>query len=314
MGTLIRCSRADVSEELARRSHQGTSMSPEKRGKDAVTGYTNHVGEVAAEFEKWATDENREAMTAGLEEWRAGYAKRLQDCWSAHSRCISTMITGPSGFPVRRAQKANTSADNRLSELLEWSARRLKRLRGSYDPRRIAKRPIKAGDSDAVERLEAKIKAATELQEIMKAANRVLRRKSLDDAGKVSALVEMGLSETNANKLMLPDFAGRVGFPPYELSNNNANIRRMKGRLETIKAAQAAPDVEDREEKGVIICENREEDRLQLIFPGKPSESVRSLLKSRGFRWSRRFGAWQRQLTNNARYAVKVIIDQIETQ
>lgn len=40
-------------------------------------------------------------------------------------------------------------------------------------------------------------------------------------------------------------------------------------------------------------------DREKLI------EATRSILKSNGFRWSPSQGAWQRQLTNNARYALK---------
>lgn len=31
-----------------------------------------------------------------------------------------------------------------------------------------------------------------------------------------------------------------------------------------------------------------------MIFPDKPSEEVRKILKSNGFRWSPTYGAWQR--------------------
>lgn len=59
------------------------------------------------------------------------------------------------------------------------------------------------------------------------------------------------------------------------------------------------------------IVEDTTDNRLRLIFPDKPDEATRALLKSYGFRWSPHTGAWQRQLTNNARYAVKQILSKI---
>lgn len=57
---------------------------------------------------------------------------------------------------------------------------------------------------------------------------------------------------------------------------------------------------------------NKDENRLQLIFPEKPEENVRAVLKSHGFRWSNRFGAWQRQLTENAVSAVWTVVNKLD--
>ena len=57
---------------------------------------------------------------------------------------------------------------------------------------------------------------------------------------------------------------------------------------------------------------NTEENRLQLVFDGKPDENVRNILKSNGFRWSGRFKAWQRQLTENAIAAVWHVVDKLD--
>ena len=43
-------------------------------------------------------------------------------------------------------------------------------------------------------------------------------------------------------------------------------------------------------------------------FADKPDEALRGLLKKRGFKWSPRFHAWQRQLTSNAVHAAKEIL------
>ena len=48
-----------------------------------------------------------------------------------------------------------------------------------------------------------------------------------------------------------------------------------------------------------------EADRLQILFDEKPDEETRAALKSNGFRWSPRYNAWQRQLTQNAESAAR---------
>ena len=52
---------------------------------------------------------------------------------------------------------------------------------------------------------------------------------------------------------------------------------------------------------------NTEANRLQIFFEDKPDEATREALKSNGFRWSPKAGAWQRQLTSNAYYAADYV-------
>jgi hypothetical protein len=115
--------------------------------------------------------------------------------------------------------------------------------------------------------------------------------------------------------LLQGDYMGRVGFADYVLTNNGANIRRMKERVAELTTRNAAraeltEDVE-REVNGVRYIENTAAERIQLIFPGKPAESVRDLLKSYGFRWAPSEGAWQRQLTANGQAAAALILDKL---
>ena len=72
-------------------------------------------------------------------------------------------------------------------------------------------------------------------------------------------------------------------------------------------------DRENKEEEeiqfeGGRVVKNYSEDRVQIVFDTKPQPDVISNLKHNGFRWSPRFSAWQRQLTNNAFYAVTRVI------
>lgn len=126
-----------------------------------------------------------------------------------------------------------------------------------------------------------------------------------------------------AHKLLEPDFAGRIGIPAYSLQNNLANIKRIQGRIAELEARERVKEVlraegeelterNAREFKGGRLVENLELDRIQLLFPGKPSDTIRTLLKANGFRWAPSEGAWQRQLTNNARSAARNVIARIE--
>ena len=61
------------------------------------------------------------------------------------------------------------------------------------------------------------------------------------------------------------------------------------------------------------VEQNEELNRLQLFFDGKPSEEIRSILKSNGYKWSGKNVCWQRQLTPNARRNVSYILNKIKS-
>gem|GEM_PF-211112 len=88
-------------------------------------------------------------------------------------------------------------------------------------------------------------------------------------------------------------------FESYQLTNNNAEIRRVKTRIEQL-SKQAQREFSGWEFDGGRVEMNREDNRLQVFFDGKPDADTRAELKSSGFRWAPSVGAWQRQLTDNA--------------
>ena len=55
------------------------------------------------------------------------------------------------------------------------------------------------------------------------------------------------------------------------------------------------------EADGCEVVDNIEQQRVQILFPGKPSAEIISYLKSNGFRWSPYNKAWQRQNTPEGR-------------
>ena len=154
---------------------------------------------------------------------------------------------------------------------------------------------IYLGDDDAVERLDAKLADLEKKQEMMKETNKLIRSKKLSEIEKHDKLIELGYSEDGIREVFTPNYMGNIGFPSYSITNNGANIRRVKEQLEKAKRMKVT---EDKEYKigDVRIVENYQENRLQLFFPGKPDEDVRTQLKHNGFRWSRFNGCWQSYL------------------
>lgn len=172
----------------------------------------------------------------------------------------------------------------------------------------VGKGGISSDDPEAIRKLQKKIEKAEKVQALMKAANKALRK------GDDDALRALGLTESMIAQLKQPDFAGRIGFADYQLTNNNANIRRMMQRVAQLQRQAEATGTEDREGDGWILRENVDENRLQFLFDGKPPPAVRATLKSCGFRWAPSQGAWQRQLNNAARYAAERVIKALSAE
>lgn len=168
---------------------------------------------------------------------------------------------------------------------------------------------ISSDDPDALTKLREKLARLEENQTMYKAINRIIRSKPRDEMTdeKLAKLRDLGLSEKAAAAAFEPDFCGRIGIPSYSLSNNNANIRRIKERIARLDAPEKPPV-----SKSFDGIEYREEgNRVRLIFPGKPPAETRKTLKSNGFRWSPMAGAWQRHRNNAGRYAAKRVLSEL---
>jgi hypothetical protein len=289
---------SDIPLDLAQRAHAGTSFVPENRGASERSGYAATLIGDYSSLEKYATtDEKRATLDEEFTRYREGYRSRYLAHLTARSRCMSTMITGGSNFPTRRNAKRNDVADKRTTELVEYRERALTAIRKALQPEL---RPVMAGDSDATTRLLEKITKAEDIQARMRACNAAIRKhaKAGPDA-QIAVLVGLGLTETRARDLLQPDFAGRIGFADYELTNNNANIRRMKVRLTQIARDQATETTEITGESARLE-DSPADNRVRLYFPGKPDVEVRDRLKSAGFRWTPSLGCWQAYRNHNS--------------
>lgn len=162
---------------------------------------------------------------------------------------------------------------------------------------------ISSDDPKAIEKLTEKLQKCEESQDFMKKVNAYYKKNG-------TCVGCEGLTEQQALKLderVETAYSWeKQPFPPYKLTNNNAEIRRLKKRIESITATQNTEFVGWKFDGGEAVI-NTEKNRLQLLFDEKPSEEQRNILKSNGFKWAPSDKAWQRQLNQNAFYAANRI-------
>ena len=293
-----------INESAAKTANDMMSFSDYKEGSKTAEykGYVDRAYELADKTAKAKPNQADRVYSMA-----ARYSKKMAEYMNRdiHIGCMcpSVMISGAGNFPVRKKEKQNQAWEKNYQFFNEIQSI-LKKMENILH----GKEQIKSSDEDAIEKLEEKLENLKDNQEQMKAANKAIR---LKDTGKGNErLRNMGYSDEQIKQLREPDFCGRVGYPDYALQNNNANIHRIEGRIKNLQAAKERGTLET-ENQFFKIVENTEAMRLQLFFEGKPEPEVREVLKSNGFRWAPSQSAWQRQLTDNARYALKRVIEHL---
>ncbi|MBN1881023.1 MAG: DUF3560 domain-containing protein [Deltaproteobacteria bacterium] len=175
---------------------------------------------------------------------------------------------------------------------------------------------ISSDDPDAVEKLRDQLDALEEKQRFMKQVNAAWKKAGSPAADNTDAWraiadalgVDMADLERTRESLAR-GFINRP-FPGYELTNNGANIRRIRERIEELEnRTAAAPDIEG---AGYRIVENADMNRIQFFFDDKPTPEIRAILKRSGWRWAPSVGAWQRHLNNNGRYSAGYVEEKIK--
>lgn len=294
-----------INEDLARRAKEMMSFDNYVPGS-ATASYRKEVDAAAqiAEAQKAKTDPMyHDKIDSLLDSYARKLADNLNQHYSIMTRCPSIMVAGGSNFPVAKKQKQNAADDRNMQEYQEIQ-KILDKIRAT------GKGGISSDDPQALDKLSKKLEKLEKHQALMKAANAAVRMK--DTAKGDAKLQELGYTPDEIQHLRTPDFCGRVGYPDYEMKNNNANIRRIKERIAELEKRQTEAAPEGWEFDGGVVEINTELNRLQIFYNGKPDPDTRTDLKSHGFRWAPSQGAWQRQLTDNAIYAAKKITGVIE--
>ena len=277
--------KVNACRELAKKSGQMISMDTDRWAEGRLDEMEAGLQHFLEQLPEEVRDEYEDKYIAKHKEWLY-----------AMSRCFSQMITGAGGWnaaTIRRHEKTNNAERAAYERLQAWCDKVIKRCN----------RKERLTGWAEVERLQEKIDNLTRSQEMMKAANKVIRSKKLAEVEKVDELVALGFTEQQSVQIMTPDYIGRVGFPSFALSNNLAKIKDAEYRMKQHEAMAGKKDDEKEYHWGKLQISYSDE-RYRFIFDEKPAGEVISLMKSHGFKWSRANMAWQRQITPNAKFAV----------
>lgn len=296
--TLTKTKYYPINEEMARRAKQMNSFRDYVEGS-ATERYRSLVDKAAeiAERQKGRVDPMyHDKIDNLLDTYARKLAENMNDEYRIDCMCPSVMISGGSNFPVRKKEKQNAARDRNTEE---W-----RYIQGLLDKiLSTGTGGISSDDPQALVKLRAKLAGLEGLQATMKAANAYYRKhNTLDGCPDITEEQKETIESSMAR-----GWYTAAPFAPYELSNNNATIKRTRERIAELEKRQAEPAPEGWTFDGGEVVINTELNRLQIIFDGKPDDDLRASLKSYGFRWAPSQGAWQRQYTDNAVYAAKKI-------
>ena len=284
-----------INEGAARRANDANSFRDYTPGS-ATAAYRQMVDQAAelAQQQKSRVDPmHHERIDQLLDTYARRLAENMNNSYAIEARVPSILIAGGSNFPVRKKEKQNAARDRNMED---WQD-----VQGILDKiRSTGMGGISADDPQAVAKLEAKLAKLEAAQETMKGVNAYYRKHgTLEGCTLLKPEQVKELQEGMAQSWHLEK---NKPFQSFELSNNNAEIRRIRGRIEQLKQHEEKSFV-GWEFDGGRVEANKTDNRLQIFFDEKPDDAARAELKANGFKWAPSAGAWQRQLNNNAYYA-----------
>ena len=282
-----------INEGAARRANDINSFYDYKPGS-ATAEYRQMVDkavEIGERQKKRVDPMYHEKIDSLVDTYARKLAENMNSSFSIEARVPSILIAGGSNFPVRKKEKQNAARDRNMED---WNE-----IQGLLDKiRSTGMGGISADDPQAIQKLEAKLEKLQAAQDTMKAVNAYYRKhKTLDGCPNLSAERIEAMKADMSSQWHIED----KPYPSWALSNNNAEIRRIKGRIAELTRKQETAYAGWEFDGGTVEM-NREDNRLQIFFEEKPDEQTREALKENGFRWSPKAGAWQRQLNDNAIY------------
>lgn len=290
-----------INEEAARRAKEMNSFHGYRPGS-ATEEYRRSVDRASAiaNAQKARVDPMyHEKIDRLLDRYARKLAENLNQSYAIAARCPSVLIAGPANFPARKKEKQNQAAD---ANLAEWRS-----IQGILDKiRGTGMGGVSSDDGNAIEKLQQKLAALEQKQEMMKAVNAFYRSHGTLDG--CPSLTPEEIEKRKAAMARSPQ-ASRKPFKSFELTNNRAVIRQTRVRIAELEALRNALALEGWSFPGGEVVMNREENRVQLLFAEKPDDAARSELKHSGFRWSPSRKAWQRMLNQEGIRAAKRVTE-----
>ena len=255
----------DNLKKLAYSAFYNVSFNPEGRAARFIADFESESAKIKGLCEKYGV--NPERLLKKHYDLSAAYL-------SSESRCASGAVVGFGKFPESKMEKRNKYAQNHLNRLCSFLENvenvliKITRKQETQDDKR-------AKWVKEIEQLKAK-------QARMKEINGLIRKGQMKEA------------EEKLGRPLVRDCFGFLGFAPFHLRNNLANIKRLEAQVAQIDAARANKAQSGFSFEGGRVEFNAEEIRYNIFFDKKPNDDLRGRLKSHGFKWSPRRGAWTR--------------------
>jgi hypothetical protein len=282
------------------RGYSNSSHDPVRKAEREIEGLVDQLNADREQMNGFVKEEKHQEL---VDRAYAAHVKRYLsmsgDIIAAGSRIASPGVTGPANFNNDRNTKRINSYMAKLDSRTQYRENAMRRLKNQISPR-----VIKSNDKDAVEKLQTKLDSLKSIHEKMKKANAIVRKGGDDVSVKLS---ELGYKEDEIERILSTENGKRPGFAKFSLSNSNANIKRVEGRLNRLKTAKATPteDAGGYSFDGGRVEYNTDDMRVRIFHDNVPDADVRTQMKKAGFRWSPRNKAWQRQLTANGKAAAE---------
>jgi hypothetical protein len=244
---------------------------------------------------------------ARIERQRTRAEKLRAGAEASHARAKSIGDAIPMGQPILVGHHSQKRHERDLGKIDRSMRKSVELTRAADTLERRADRAeksdaVSSDDPEAVAKLRVKLADVDKDRGRMRDANIAIRAGG-DVARRLNGL---GFSETRVKELLKPDPMGRIGFPAYALQNASTESARIKARIADLEKRAAAPARAPETIGGATVSEA--ENRVRIVFPCIPPESVRKELKGSGFHWSRSVGAWQRMTSNAAWSEAKRIL------
>ena len=304
----------DLDINKLERSLHWLSFDPKGRAKREQESYANIIAEL------YNSHLEQAKQTGALESYNAtfdkGYSyilKNYLEMVGIRARTFSTAITGGGNISERKIannEKLMRSEHERLEKHIELQKKLEERLA------KVAKNTpvdqyeegdvIKSTDNNATTKLQQKLKMLQDRKTMLK--NGVVAAKEYQKNKDISVFKQYNIdSETTEQIINHIDKGGKPTekdmYSWFTMPYLNRDIKEVENRIATLEKNQAKGTDETLIEGGKIVY-NGEAQRLQIFFDGIPSKEVREALKAHAFKWAPTAKAWQRTLTENAKYAV----------
>ena len=286
----------EIDEELARRAHDANSFRTFEKGRttNEYRGMVNNARRIAEEQKKTVDPMYHDRIDALLGKYERTLANWFNKQSSIEASVPSIMVAGGGNFPVRRKEKQNQRRSAHYEEF-DKIEEILRKIQG------VGTAGISSDDQNAVAKLQKKYDDLKRQHDLSVRINKYFRKNNTVE----------GFPAENEDEQALVDFIvkentgiwnrkGFNGIPPYQLTNETAELRRIQERINSLKRKGETNYGDGWKFDGGITKANKEDNRLQIFFDEIPDAETRAKLKSRGFKWSPKNKAWQRQLNNNS--------------